>query len=214
MPTYIARLRRAAAGKVLAVIDFGGALAREFIDTRGELQTCPKRRELSTDVAIVGRDRWLTTRWHWTHHAHDRAAQRFGLLCGVETWPTGEPQPRTCSYCGSIHPDDAVTLIMRGWDVELTANALKRHLVPPGCGRAARSVQIATRYARIDYLKHTLGLDERSAIARELREQRAAPKRRELTPIPPVELHIAHFDYDQRERFNVAMRTQDARLGA
>lgn len=39
--------------------------------------------------------------------------------------------PRVCSFCGCVHPDDAVRLIKEGWTVDGTTKRYKRYLEPP-----------------------------------------------------------------------------------
>lgn len=58
-------------------------------------------------------DYWLTTQWAMTH------------------WSSAQKPPRTCSYCGSIHPEDAITFVAAGWTVEHTTKLYKRYLHPP-----------------------------------------------------------------------------------
>ncbi|MBL4656264.1 MAG: hypothetical protein JKY33_10630 [Bacteroidia bacterium] len=47
-------------------------------------------------------------------------------------WPEQFFKPRTCSYCGGINPEDLVTLLDLGWEIEDTRKPYKRYLHPPG----------------------------------------------------------------------------------
>ena len=44
-------------------------------------------------------------------------------------WP--EDKPRWCSFCGSIHPDDAIALLKHGWEID-RAKSYKFYINPPG----------------------------------------------------------------------------------
>jgi hypothetical protein len=46
-------------------------------------------------------------------------------------FPEGFTPPRTCTYCGAAHPDDALALMRQGWLVEGTGKQYKRYLQPP-----------------------------------------------------------------------------------
>ena len=46
-------------------------------------------------------------------------------------WSYGGEQPRTCSFCGGVHPDDAIALIRAGWRVQDTDKGDKRYMAPP-----------------------------------------------------------------------------------
>jgi hypothetical protein len=101
---------------------------------------------------------------------------------GLWLW-TGDP-PRTCSFCGGIHPEDAIRLVTDGWEVEPTSKSYKRYLVPPGA---------ATRHA---------------AFLASLRDPAREPGQgmpSAWEPTPPVKLYTMHLDADQVRRFNEAL---------
>lgn len=110
---------------------------------------------------------------------------RRDRFSGGTYWPAGEPRPRTCSYCGGVHPDDSVLLIMRGWEVETTTKTYKRYLHPPG-HRAAIAETEASGFST--------WIGPRS-------------------PVPPVKLYTYHFDERQADAFNAALDFEPADKG-
>jgi len=40
--------------------------------------------------------------------------------------------PRACSFCGGLHPEDALRLVAEGWEDEMTDKRYKGYLHPPG----------------------------------------------------------------------------------
>ena len=85
----------------------------------------------------TGLYRWYVKRFHENYAMADRInkwRKKFGLrtnwMYGGTRWKWNE-QPRTCSYCGSVHPKDAVDLIMKGWRIEPTTKNYKFYLEPP-----------------------------------------------------------------------------------
>jgi hypothetical protein len=101
-------------------------------------QRCPRRdeglgyAEKSPDV-----DTWQLGRWAATQAEADAEVAEF-----IARYPTGSHhgkywhwaymQPRTCSFCGGIHPDDAITLVVNGWRTDMTDKGYKRYMEPPG----------------------------------------------------------------------------------
>lgn len=73
---------------------------------------CPRR----ADFNRTGdpRDEWARNRWE------SRAA----------TWPDGFEKPRTCSWCGGVHPADAIDLLAAGFRLEETDNEYKFYVKP------------------------------------------------------------------------------------
>jgi hypothetical protein len=156
-----------------------------------------------------GLDRWRSDRWSADREAgekvhlaederglrehNERAAARGEPAISLEEyrtkwyirgatndlwlWP-GEP-PRTCSFCGGIHPDDAIKLLTEGWEVEGTG---KRYLHPPGF-RARHAPLIDS----ID--RGTIG---------------GGTSQHSWEPVPPVKLYDQHFNDEQIVRFNNA----------
>jgi hypothetical protein len=83
--------------------------------------------------------RWVQTRWgsrlsRWWervaqkihNYLHPRS-RSFGGTYWLWHWA-----PRTCTFCGGVHPNDAVRLIREGWHVDATDKKYKRYLEPPG----------------------------------------------------------------------------------
>ena len=88
-----------------------------------EATICPRREENRTapirpngDDKVLPPselDEWSTDRW--------------------KDWPASlGTAPRSCSYCGSIHPDDAIRLIQSGWEIEPTTKCYKWYINTPG----------------------------------------------------------------------------------
>lgn len=116
----------------------------------GEPQTCPRRSEV-LGSNVVGEDRWDTDVWRFTdpdeaakfnkeeaarrnadaqqkgHNSTHYPNLRYWL------WPGPGPKPRTCSYCGGVHPRDAIRLVKEfGFGFEMTTKGYKLYLEPPG----------------------------------------------------------------------------------
>lgn len=109
-----------------------------------EVQTCPQRVEVGSshhkggDLDTWNRDTWaLERQWSdWLLYTRSRMYDRLGWTGNRfyrgTFWPAGFAPPRTCSFCGSVHPDDAIALMRRGWEVESSGKNYKRYLHPPG----------------------------------------------------------------------------------
>lgn len=81
---------------------------------------------------------WVTDRWSADREAVARQhaqedAERDELHRGPhnDLWLGVSAPPRTCTYCGSIHPHDALQLLREGWSVEHTGKSYKCYLEPP-----------------------------------------------------------------------------------
>ncbi|RBB38870.1 hypothetical protein DPV79_15940 [Burkholderia reimsis] len=80
---------------------------------------------------IHAEDEWLTTRWNRPD----------------DQWPeAASPKPRTCSYCGGVHPDDVIPLLIAGWHVEPTTKNYKFYVNDPDGHSAVPPVKV--------YLQH------------------------------------------------------------
>lgn len=105
-------------------------------EPRGEPQTCARRMgEWGPWKRGENLDRWEVGRWTATQEAADAEVAEFKAKypsgsMGNTFWEWGE-RPRTCSFCGGIHPDDAARLVREGWHVGSTDKAYKRYLEPP-----------------------------------------------------------------------------------
>lgn len=77
---------------------------------------------------------WRQDRWKNTREEADAEVAAFlarwpGSLMGDPMWPGPGPQPRTCSYDGGIHPDDAIALLQSGeWRVVPTSKSYKMYM--------------------------------------------------------------------------------------
>jgi hypothetical protein len=115
---------------------------------------------------------------------------RGSRFYGGTYWPAGAPRPRTCSFCGGVHPDDAVTLLLAGWELEGTGKADTRRLHPPGYDAGVRAMLAAIRARRN-------GLPRRPAVR---------------SPVPPVTLYIQHCTTAQIAQLNAAISTSPGRI--
>ena len=65
-------------------------------------------------------------------------------------WPEGHAKPRTCGYCGGVHPEDLVVLLKNGWRLGGTDKSYKMYVNPPdstGMGSAIPPVKFYTYHA-------------------------------------------------------------------
>lgn len=163
--------------------------------------TCPRQSEATMAVQLAHRQYWRTNGWStrriWRDWLTDRKSKIFdwlkahglpvprGRFYGGTCWPAGHPKPRTCSYCGGVHPDDAIALVLAGWEVEPTGKPYKRYLHPPGYADAVERL-----------LKHQ----------DELRTERFKWKGPH-SPVPPVKVYVYHFDQQHIDAFNAALRS-------
>jgi len=115
-------------------------------------------------------DEWLVDRW-----SDGRESTRF---------PAGFAHPRTCSYCGGLHPEDTISLVEQGWELELSTKRYKAYLHPPGYHASLSGLFSIT----------TDGLKQ--------------PPKCEPSPVPPEKMYISHFTDEQRERLAAALERQ------
>jgi hypothetical protein len=160
-----------------------------------EPQFCPRRGEAPQGL-IGGPDWWERGRWAATQEESDAEVAEFMAAhprggIGHVLWSYGGEQPRTCSYCGGIHPDDAITLIRAGWEVDPTTKSYKRYLEPPGY---AAGQQLWREYnLRNGYGKTPTGEAKPVTIS---------------SPVPPVKLYVMHFTPDHIGAFNAALEAR------
>lgn len=115
-------------------------------ETTNEKQTCGRRMgDFGPWEHAEGLDEWETNRWSLDFAAVDarheaeakRVAEESQGRSTIYYSPVGDkwvwdgPIPRTCSFCGGVHPDDAFRLIEAGWEIEI-AKSYKFYLNPPG----------------------------------------------------------------------------------
>ncbi len=84
-----------------------------------DTHTCPRRPTVGVLAASkTNADRWRTGAEYWGADSHV---------------PDGYDPPRTCTGCGSAHPEDVLVLLATGWDHEkATGKTYKGYLHPPG----------------------------------------------------------------------------------
>jgi hypothetical protein len=151
-------------------------------------QACPRRGENALSSRLPLPDTWDRGRWAATREEAEAEVAEFmaenptGSI-GEVLWPGPHPQPRSCSYCGGIHPDDAVTLVRAGWESEDTTKSYKRYLQPPGY-RAYMNRLLDAGYDVAHVEKGT------------------------SSPVPPVKLYTMHFAREQVKEFNAALDLQ------
>lgn len=106
-----------------------------------------------------------------------------------DVWPDGFPKPRTCSFCGSVHPDDVLTLAKMGWELEMSTKSYKSYWHPPGH---------AAHHARVmaDFGSHIKG-----TILPALHSE----------PTPPVKLYGNHLTTEKLAELNAQLLINKAR---
>lgn len=159
-----------------------------------EMQTCPRRmNELGPWERAPCLDRWTADRWSTDpeavaakHAAEDARHPNITVHRGPhnDLWLWSWGPPRTCSFCGGLHPEDAIRLVAEGWEVDATGKAYKRYLEPPGSRTRHEALMASLRDP-----SREAGQGVPSVWA----------------PTPPVKLYVMHFDEDQIRRFNEAL---------
>jgi hypothetical protein len=118
----------------------------------GEPQTCPRRAE-GLAFGSDGADRWTLENWRFTDPEEARKSnvaesERKNLEAAAKgykstsysndrywLWPGPGPMPRTCSYCGGVHPEDALKLKKEfKFEIGSTTKRYKVYIEPPGYG--------------------------------------------------------------------------------
>ena len=128
------------------------------------MEPCPRRRE-SGAYQSDEVDRWATNRWK-----------------GGGDWRL-EWFPRSCSFCGSVHPDDAMRLIEEGWEPEVASGKrYKIYLHPPGY------------------------CDRMRATIKGIREKGVEGMVDGWSPTPPVKAYTPHLSQEQIDRVNERVR--------
>jgi hypothetical protein len=148
-------------------------------------QSCPDRAFAPPGpFGPGGTDTWETDRWTKDPEVAEQEIRNFmakNPTGGISTnlWKSDLPVPRTCSYCGGIHPDDAVTLLEGGWEVEATTKSYKRYLQPPGYHKQHLDVMQSLQSGSLPEFWH---------------------------PRPPVKLYVSHFSPEQIDKFNATVK--------
>lgn len=131
-----------------------------------ERHTCPRRLEhmLAGLRSRPDSDTWETNRW-------DGPGRSFPW-----SW-----SPRTCSFCGCVHPDDLFRLLEEGWEDELTTKRYKGYLQPPGYHQA---LNVGLRKMRKEGLE---GFNRRPSVS---------------PPNPPAKFYTHHLSAEQIAKLN------------
>lgn len=142
-----------------------------------EKQLCPRRTETSLGIQSAAGD---TDYWEngnrWGSHSSDH-------------WPieAGNP-PRTCTFCGGVHPEDALRLLDEGWEIDQTLKFYKAYLQPPGNGLHRRRMF--------------------EAIGSDVDMDRVEQIPHHASPVPSVKFYTQHANEQQIARVNEAIKLQ------
>ena len=175
-----------------------------------ERQTCPRRLECGqreTLADIWEEDRWCidadvirakhdaedvrglrehNERAALYHHEPPITLEEYRAKWYVrgpnnDLWLWSWGPPRTCNFCGGIHPEDALRLLADGWEAEGTGKNYKRYLQPPGA--------------------HTMHEAYLASIKDTSREPgQGVPSI--WMPTPPVKVYFQHFTPEQGAKWN------------
>jgi len=97
-------------------------------------------------------------------------------------WPDGTPKPRTCSHCGSVHPEDLLFLLEQGWEIEQTDKCYKYYVHPLG------------HQEEVYRLAHAITEGKAEAFVGKV-----------PTVAPCVKLYMNHVDTGMQEKLNNAI---------
>lgn len=144
-------------------------------------------------------DYWRRDRWNAddeavrAEHARDDAARAAAGQGAVhrgpwnDRWLWGWGPARSCSFCGGVHPGDALKLLREGWEVETTGKSYKRYLHPPGwstwCNAFSASIKDPNR-----------------------EPGQGVPSIWE--PTPPVKLYVQHMSDAEIAEFNAIVEAR------
>jgi hypothetical protein len=78
----------------------------------------------------------------------------YGLTIGGTYW-VGDKKlmPRSCSFCGSSHPEDVMKLLDAGWKVEVCDNRGKCYVRPPNSYGPVPPVKVKTYHCTEEQIK-------------------------------------------------------------
>ena len=139
--------------------------------------TCPRRAESPLGASAPESDVWRPWSARWGGQA--------------DYFPPGFDPPRTCSYCGSAHPEDTLRLLTLGWDNEkATGKNYKGYLHVPGF-----LVAINAAHRRV--------ADGEDVLV----AYRHLPKE----PTPPIKFYTPHFSASQLVELNALVRSAKKR---
>lgn len=116
---------------------------------------------------------WREGAEHWGHRDSDK-------------WPEGFTKPRTCSYCGSVHPDDLIALVEQGWEFDPSTKSYKSYWQPPGF------------------------IERMNAALRDITQlvDGRLGEPRHVSPVPPVKLYHNHLRAEQADRINAMLKAR------
>lgn len=89
-------------------------IKRKIHDIIYEKHECPRRAEVPYQI-IPPPDHWVTNNW-----------KRKG-----SEWPKGIKMPRSCDYCGSVHPGDVPYLIENNFRISPSTKGYKYYIDGP-----------------------------------------------------------------------------------
>lgn len=165
--------------------------------------TCGRRmREFGPWEHVENLDHWRKDRWNAdeeavkAEHAREDAEQLASGQGKINRGPWNDRwlwswgPARSCSFCGCVHPEDALNLLKEGWESETTGKSYKRYLHPPGwktwCEAFSASIKDVNR-----------------------EPGQGVPSIWE--PTPPMKLYVQHMSDDQIKEYNAIM--EDRRMG-
>jgi hypothetical protein len=172
-----------------------GTVEENKPDRPGEPQTCPRRAE-GPGWGVEGEDRWDTSHWKFTdaeaaakfnQEEADRENAKARARGQQSTshpnlrywlWPGPGPKPRSCSFCGCVHPEDAIRLVKEfKFTVKRSTKGYKVYLHPPG-------YEIGVLEAHVNM---QAGVDPIEALG--------AQRVQDVSP--PLKAYSPHFTVDQ-----------------
>jgi len=100
------------------------------------------------------------------------------------SWPEHYQEPRICSGCGGVHPEDVFRMIKDGWTDEICDGHHKGYLHPPGW--------------QVEVRAWGKSKERRAAKGKDIFENYPH------NPIkgPPIKFYIAHFEDEQVAKLN------------
>lgn len=158
-----------------------------------EPHLCPRRSENPAPpggwVHLLTTDHWVRSRWLTSREAAEAEkavyeAKNPGSIASLTDWRWPGEIPRTCTYCGGIHPEDLIQLIAEGWETEGTGKNYKRYLNPPGSRARTEALIVSLRGPVRDRGKEIPSV---------------------WSPTTPVKVYMMHLTEDQCLRANAAI---------
>lgn len=136
---------------------------------------CPRRLDNPASIErFPGPDVWETGRWYpkgsaeLAQYLAERGPSTATMIYGEHDrqWPPESGAPaRTCSYCGGVHPNDALRLLEQGWHLDRTGKSYKVYLEPPHGFQLIPPVKLYTPHCTqedLDLLNEALRANRRT----------------------------------------------------